>query len=899
MKKIIFSAIGILMVFMCVSFIFGGDKDPISATIFKDNQGLSKVEGSLYVALRPNGPGSKTRLSPNGDTPNWKCVDDVTPDDDATFVDKYGSTYFWDLYTLTDFTGSGTINKITVYFRCDYNGSDGWCIPLIRVEGIDYYGPEVTLTDEWGLYSKTWTKNPLTNSAWTAPSVNQLEAGIGLYGGYDSLARCTQVYVVVDYTPLSNFTETLRPNGPGSKTRLSPNGDTPNWKCVDDITPDDDATFVDKYGSTYFWDLYTLSDFSKSGTINKITLYYRCDYNGADGWCIPLIRVSGIDFYGSEVTLIDDWVTYSYTWVKNPNTNSPWSITDVNQLEAGIGLYGGYDSLARCTQIYVVVDYISDAPITIPTPQSAFALPCGSGQIYLGWRLSDSRPDINYNMYRSLTSGSGYTKLNTQPISNSTNYIDTTVTNGNTYYYVIRAVDSNGSESGNSMELSAAATSEVSNRYKSYSNFVPMPGIDNYCDIKIGDVDGDGLDDFLVAAADTHDANNNPNPYPTSALNVMLFKHDNNGTILWGPINTYIRWAGEFPWTLHDLNGDGKAEIIGLKFDSVDTDILRLVVMDYTGATLYQSNNVPHLYAPNDSSHVNRMNLTIGYLNGSDSSIIIICGTDPSNYNKGYENLAYNQYCNLVWRYTYADGDPYAGASHMIRAADLNLDGKDEVLSGTTVFTGTGSILWRNDWRHVDFVEPKEIRPDIPGLEVLMGSETYDERVLLFDQYGNLLWVKRIDPNSDYHAHLGWAANMSNNYPGLECYALFKKSSDPNYRYYFLEPTNGSIIESGVRPQPEYSQPIDWNGDYIMERHDQVIQTSLNPSVSGNMYVFVADVIGDYREEIIIFPGGLSDSPLTGELFIYTNTTLNTLKKQSTWTNRLYSESKKRTGYRD
>ncbi|HLP48251.1 MAG TPA: hypothetical protein VK469_20075 [Candidatus Kapabacteria bacterium] len=34
----------------------------------------------------------------------------------VTYVNKYGSGYLYDLYSLSDITGSGIINKITVLF---------------------------------------------------------------------------------------------------------------------------------------------------------------------------------------------------------------------------------------------------------------------------------------------------------------------------------------------------------------------------------------------------------------------------------------------------------------------------------------------------------------------------------------------------------------------------------------------------------------------------------------------------------------------------------------------------------------------------------------------------------------------------------------------------------------
>jgi fibronectin type 3 domain-containing protein len=59
-----------------------------------------------------------------------------------------------------------------------------------------------------------------------------------------------------------------------------------------------------------------------------------------------------------------------------------------------------------------------------------------------------------YNVYRSTTSGSGYSKLNASLVG-SLSYTDPTVQDGTTYYYVTTAVDSSGDENVYSNEVPA------------------------------------------------------------------------------------------------------------------------------------------------------------------------------------------------------------------------------------------------------------------------------------------------------------------------------------------------------------------------------------------------------------------------------------------------------------
>jgi hypothetical protein len=73
--------------------------------------------------------------------------------------------------------------------------------------------------------------------------------------------------------------------------------------------------------------------------------------------------------------------------------------------------------------------------------------------VSLSWTASTSVVS-GYNVYRSTTSGAGYTKLNGGLVS-AVSYTDSAVVNGTTYYYVTTAVDGTGTESSDSNEAVA------------------------------------------------------------------------------------------------------------------------------------------------------------------------------------------------------------------------------------------------------------------------------------------------------------------------------------------------------------------------------------------------------------------------------------------------------------
>lgn len=95
-----------------------------------------------------------------------------------------------------------------------------------------------------------------------------------------------------------------------------------------------------------------------------------------------------------------------------------------------------------------------DEPPEAPAAPTGLSAIAGDGTVSLDWN-DNTEPDLDgYNVYRSTTSGSGYSQINGSLLSSS-NYTDNSVTNGTTYYYVVTAVDIDLNESVYSAEVSA------------------------------------------------------------------------------------------------------------------------------------------------------------------------------------------------------------------------------------------------------------------------------------------------------------------------------------------------------------------------------------------------------------------------------------------------------------
>jgi hypothetical protein len=77
-----------------------------------------------------------------------------------------------------------------------------------------------------------------------------------------------------------------------------------------------------------------------------------------------------------------------------------------------------------------------------------------SYSVLLNWTASASSV-TGYNVYSSTVSGGPYAKLTPAPVG-ATDYTDSSVQQGNTYYYVVTAVNSQNQESGYSTQVSAS-----------------------------------------------------------------------------------------------------------------------------------------------------------------------------------------------------------------------------------------------------------------------------------------------------------------------------------------------------------------------------------------------------------------------------------------------------------
>ncbi|MEJ0099076.1 MAG: hypothetical protein WDO12_04760 [Pseudomonadota bacterium] len=113
----------------------------------------------------------------------------------------------------------------------------------------------------------------------------------------------------------------------------------------------------------------------------------------------------------------------------------------------------GYVALAAgCTQEQTTAEAPSSAPVTTQAPVAPASLVATAGNAQVGLSWSASSTATSYAVKRATISGGPYADLTT---ATSTSYIDSSVVNGATYFYVVAAINAQGASG---MSPSAWAT---------------------------------------------------------------------------------------------------------------------------------------------------------------------------------------------------------------------------------------------------------------------------------------------------------------------------------------------------------------------------------------------------------------------------------------------------------
>lgn len=163
-------------------------------------------------------------------------------------------------------------------------------------------------------------------------------------------------------------TEYIKPISDISK-ELSPNTGTDNFAMVDDATDGThDGNTTKVFASTptaWAEDQYGMQNLSASSGTCSVKLKGIANY-GADGGKIKLgVKVGSTVYYESEQTLTSEFALYESTWANNPSTDSPWSISEVNDLIGVLSLHASGKITVQATCFFGEVTVTEGGTVTI------------------------------------------------------------------------------------------------------------------------------------------------------------------------------------------------------------------------------------------------------------------------------------------------------------------------------------------------------------------------------------------------------------------------------------------------------------------------------------------------------------------------------------------------------
>ncbi|SEN02447.1 MULTISPECIES: hypothetical protein [unclassified Paenibacillus] len=498
----------------------------------------------------------------------------------------------------------------------------------------------------------------------------------------------------------------------------------------------------------------------------------------------------------------------------------------------------------------------------------------GENKVYLSWRLLGTEPQqVTFDVYRR--TGTAEVKLNTQPLTQGTNYTDTDVDVNQSHTYIVKSyVD--GTFQGTSAEVVLAANPEIRNYFS-----IPLQNItSNPSDYFVqhgwpGDLDGDGEYEVVVTRIPVNGGNKYVEAY--SLTEGFLWRID-LGPYSVTTIDTYnappasvseFGVAGLGGWrdndniTVFDLDSDGKAEVLLRTFEGVtfaDGQVVPATVqraqyvsvVDGLAGTEAARTTITNDYAADGplSGHFG-----IAYLDGEHPSLITALKNRALSRNFQYVTSAYDYAGGALterWRHVGTDGEFF----HQIRILDLDGDGKDEVSFGGWALDDNGETLYSLPGVvHGDRFHIADIDPDRPGLEQFGIQQAENGNFNQFPWFyadtvtGEIIRTGEVPQD----VARGTLADIDPRHRGLEMWS----SSGNIYN------VDGEVISS---VQPSTNFQIWWDGDVLGELLDKNFVEKWNWQQNTTTRLFTADdvrvnsrnapvmygdLLGDWREEIL------------------------------------------------
>ena len=409
---------------------------------------------------------------------------------------------------------------------------------------------------------------------------------------------------------------------------------------------------------------------------------------------------------------------------------------------------------------------LNRAPVAVKTSKG----------VLVSWRSLSGDGDLGFNVYRDGV------RLNAEPITTKTNYLDADGVAGATY-----RIESAYGETAETKAWDNMYTTLKINRPPATKDASgALTGRYRPDEISIGDVDADGEFELIVKwlPDNQRDSGKDGKASPT-----YLSCHKMDGTQLWRICLGHNIRSGNHTMTflVYDFDGDGKAEMIcrtaagstdgNGKYVSEAGDAsiqatdntktyqnskgfvtggeeFLTVFNGETGAAMHTiwyrpnrglgdsgaSSTIDKAWGDTYGNRCERFNAAVAYLDGSRPTAIL---------QRGYYSLCYiwavdwnGTELSTRWlhrgtakdKWDVIDGtgtvvasgtgkSSYGQGVHGISIGDVNGDGLDDICTGGATIGADGQLLCSTGYGHGDAIHLADLVPDRPGLEIMMPHE--------------------------------------------------------------------------------------------------------------------------------------------------------------------------------
>ncbi|WP_173019524.1 cellulose binding domain-containing protein [Streptomyces alkaliphilus] len=518
------------------------------------------------------------------------------------------------------------------------------------------------------------------------------------------------------------------------------------------------------------------------------------------------------------------------------------------------------------------MEYLDRSPVAVLT----------DGGVYLGWRMLGLDPDdIAFHVYRDRK------RITDEPLTGSTNLFDPKGKK-KSVYRVEALLPGGGTESTESfgvwedqyldvaVDRPADGTTPDGNTFSYHLN-----------DATVADLTGDGRYEIVQLWQPSNARDNSQSGYTG---HVLIDAYTLEGERLWRmDLGPNIRAGAHYTSLIaYDLDNSGSAELVlktadgtvdgtGAVIGDPDADhrnsggyVLAgpefLTVFDgATGAALDTVDYVPARGNVCDwgdcyGNRVDRLMAAVAYLDGENPSVVVSRGIYTRSVLAAFdfdgEGLSHR------WTFDSDEWGPrYAGqGNHQLSIADVDGDGRDEIVYGAMTVNHNGRPLYSSRLGHGDALHVSDLDPSRPGQEIFSTFESMSDSggrgaALRDAATGEIIWSMP----STRDVGRGAAGDIDPTHPGAEAWAV-TVDGGWNSRAGELRAADGTLIGTDI---PAANFMIWWDGDLLREILDHEFDPN-GDEPAGRPYIAKWDWEEQEQREILAPEGVFSNNHTKG-----------------------------------